>query len=337
MEITSSTRKELKTLLLTHDDLDGVSCGIVLASAKGIWLAETNYLDYDTIDQSIRSVIETGYHKEFDRIFMTDISFKKDEELIKLIEENIKDKFVLLDHHKTAEWLNDYEWANVQTELNGKLTCGTELVFQYMEDTNRLDMCYRVKCLFTEFVEMVRLYDTFDFKRVLADKPEDLTTVDEEAAEKYNMAIGAERLNTYLHFVGVFNFDSEIIDNIYCQDMLITPPMEGIINCLNTQKEKYIEEKTTEYEYTNDLFEGYCVALVYAEKHASEIGYKINTTDDNMDFVAIVDPSKNTISLRSRDGGVDVGAVAKKYGGGGHKNAAGLKYSVMYPKFVFNP
>jgi len=156
-------------------------------------------------------------------------------------------------------------------------------------------------------------------------------------AEKFNRAVASEELNTYMHFVGTFNFNDEMIDNIYCQDMIITPEMEGIISCLNKQKMEYIKEKITEYEYTNELFEGYCVALVYAEKHASEIGYKINTTDNNMDFVAIVDPSKNTISLRSRDGGVDVGEVAKKYGGGGHKNAAGVKYSVMYPRFVFNP
>ncbi len=337
MKNESRTERQLKTLLITHDDLDGVSCGIVLESAKGSWLSEINYRNYDDIDQSIRSLIESERHKEFDRIFMTDISFKKNDEIIKLINDNIKDKFILLDHHKTAEWLNEYEWAMVKTELNGRLTCGTELVFQYMKDTNRIDMSSNIKFLFEEFVEMVRLYDTFDFKRVIADMPADITAIDEEMAEKFNRAVASEELNTYMHFVGLFNFNDEMIDNIYCQDMIITPEMEGIISCLNAQKMEYVKQKITEYEYTNELFEGYCVALVYAEKYASDIGYRINIADNSMDFVAIVDPSKNTISLRSRDGGVDVGEVAKKYGGGGHKNAAGVKYSVMYPRFVFNP
>lgn len=34
---------------------------------------------------------------------------------------------------------------------------------------------------------------------------------------------------------------------------------------------------------------------------------------------------KRVYSLRSRDGGVDVSEVAKMYGGGGHRNAAGFE------------
>ena len=231
MRHEARTERQLQAVLFTHDDLDGVSCGVVLESAKGIWLARTNYMNYDNIDIDFRHFIESEEYKNFDLIFMTDISIKQDVELINLINSTIADKFVLLDHHKTAEWLNEYKWATVKTELNGRLTCGTELVFQYIKDNNILDVNKGIEELFTEFVELVRLYDTYDFKRI-----------DRYDAEQASMADNAQDLNTYMHFVGVMNFDSEIIDNIYCQDAIITHEMEGIIWCLNEQKERYIEE-----------------------------------------------------------------------------------------------
>ena len=37
--------------------------------------------------------------------------------------------------------------------------------------------------------------------------------------------------------------------------------------------------------------------------------------------------SRNHFSLRSSDDGADVAEVAKQYGGGGHRNAAGFRVS----------
>lgn len=40
------------------------------------------------------------------------------------------------------------------------------------------------------------------------------------------------------------------------------------------------------------------------------------------------DPSGRTFSLRSAEDGVDVSEIAKRYGGGGHKHAAGFKVAI---------
>jgi len=47
-------------------------------------------------------------------------------------------------------------------------------------------------------------------------------------------------------------------------------------------------------------------------------------------FAAVfwVSQSEKTYSLRSRENGIDVSEIAKKYGGGGHKHAAGFKIPI---------
>jgi phosphoesterase RecJ-like protein len=46
-------------------------------------------------------------------------------------------------------------------------------------------------------------------------------------------------------------------------------------------------------------------------------------------FFRQVDPAQYRVSLRSK-GGVNVGAVAQRFGGGGHKNAAGCTVTGSY-------
>ena len=40
------------------------------------------------------------------------------------------------------------------------------------------------------------------------------------------------------------------------------------------------------------------------------------------------------VSLRSSDGGVDVSAIARLHGGGGHRRAAGFGSDLSYPELV---
>jgi oligoribonuclease NrnB/cAMP/cGMP phosphodiesterase (DHH superfamily) len=60
-------------------------------------------------------------------------------------------------------------------------------------------------------------------------------------------------------------------------------------------------------EVANELAEGEAFAAVYAE-----------------------DKDSVTFSLRSRPGGLDVSEIAKRFGGGGHKHAAGFKVGRVY-------
>jgi len=78
----------------------------------------------------------------------------------------------------------------------------------------------------------------------------------------------------------------------------------------------------------------YKAAIVNATCHWSEVGHHLLEKFPGVDFVASygdVAEGKVIWSLRSK-GDFDVSAVAKEFGGGGHKNAAGcnnLKYFVL--------
>ncbi len=70
-------------------------------------------------------------------------------------------------------------------------------------------------------------------------------------------------------------------------------------------------------------FEGYNTLIVNSERYSSEIG---NTLSKKLPPIGIIWKKENgkiSVSLRS-DGTVDVAKLAEKYGGGGHKAAAGF-------------
>lgn len=72
-------------------------------------------------------------------------------------------------------------------------------------------------------------------------------------------------------------------------------------------------------------FSGHKVLCVNATVYTSEIGGELaNDRPFGMTWFRRAD-GQYIISLRSRDGGIDVSEVAKSMGGGGHRNAAGCQ------------
>jgi uncharacterized protein len=77
----------------------------------------------------------------------------------------------------------------------------------------------------------------------------------------------------------------------------------------------------------------YNVPAVNSPVLQSEIGHELLLQYPNAPFAAawwILDDGKPTFSLRSRPNGVDVSVIAKEFGGGGHKAAAGFRPSQMF-------
>lgn len=67
--------------------------------------------------------------------------------------------------------------------------------------------------------------------------------------------------------------------------------------------------------------------------YASEAGHRLCQGLNTFAAVYYDEPDQRYVSLRSdRDVGMDVSAIAKKFGGGGHKNAAGFR---IYHEHVF--
>lgn len=73
-------------------------------------------------------------------------------------------------------------------------------------------------------------------------------------------------------------------------------------------------------------FAGYTVPAVNASNLVSEVAHAILEREPSWPFVIVWQAIGNSVlvHLRSGEGGVDVGELAKRFGGGGHKRAAGF-------------
>ncbi len=136
-----------KVLVITHTDLDGVSCGVLFKhfisqSQEDDWDVDTIYCGYNTIAKNVKNAVEQmKIDSELKYLFITDISFSQNSgvhELLQEIHESFPDKTIkLIDHHSTALWLNDYEWAEVkQCDPDGTLHCATYWVHKYLMENS---------------------------------------------------------------------------------------------------------------------------------------------------------------------------------------------------------
>lgn len=285
--------KNKKMLIISDSDLDGVGAIVV---AKTIF-PEIEYItpERNMLNKAVREAIESG---KYDSIFMTDCS-PSDEDVEVLINsfEEKGNSFVLLDHHKTAIYLNKYNWSKVKVETDGFKHSGTELIYSYLKDLG-----YNVENL-AEFSEMVRCYDTWDWQRLNMMEPEKLNTL-------------------YWSYSDKDVFIEDMINKIINNLPLINEKDEIIIDTIRKSDEKYIEERKEMFSvaYYND----YKVAVLYTDRCVSQLGNIICKENEDIDFCCLIDLNRSKVSMRCVKDDVDVSEIAKRFSGGGHAKAAGF-------------
>lgn len=249
-------------------------------------------------------------------LLITDVSVS--ESVAEKIEEKIKEGYQikLIDHHKTATWLDErYEWATVIPEKNGKKTAATSLLYEYLIDQKWLEPTY----ILSDYVELVRLYDTWDWK------------------EANNHM--AKQVNDLLYMIGGDTFMERIINQL-------TSPQENpyasfsfneqdkyLLAIEEDRIQRYIDKKKKQLVLLKNEFvlsgtrHVYEFGVVFAENYISEVGNDLCESYPDIDFVVLIDPSVGKISFRTIKDSVDVSAIAKKYGGGGHMKASGCSFT----------
>ena len=295
--------------LFTHTDLDGVSCEILgkIAFEEDIDVVRCNYGD---IDAKVEEFINGA--EEYDKLFITDISVNK-EIADKLL--SISDKVILLDHHKTALWLNEYPYALVQVEDEsiGKM-CGAYLFYEYLKKNHKeFDDTPALKL----FIDYVRMYDTWEWK------------------EKYDNII-PKRLNDLMYIDGPNEFIDKMVyrlgNNLFIFDDTDLMKLQIEQTYINS----YIAQKNETLMINDDLFPGYTVGITFADKYISELGNKLCELHPELDFVVLINMSTLAVSYRTVKDDLDLSDIAKGFGGGGHPKASGSRFDTSIVNDMLN-
>jgi oligoribonuclease NrnB/cAMP/cGMP phosphodiesterase (DHH superfamily) len=282
----------------THNDLDAVG-GRITAEAAGLEIVSTSYHGYDTIDDAIRSYIKNKEFSDGDELLIIDIcpSQKTCDRLDTFYRS--KGKITLLDHHyKTKAWANKFPWATVS-----KNKAATELVFDlfYKDDEDTV--------LYEHFVRAVAAWDLWKL-----DSP-------------YRRR--GEELNTLLGFIGKDEFVHSFAKNPQAD---FIKPYSEIIRYLERKKNRYINQVIRKQllaaPYRMDGL-GNTFKIIFATDYFSEIGAAAlaHPESEDIHYICIINPIFNSVSLRSRQGEVDVHCIAARCGGGGHIAASGFQCS----------
>ena len=295
--------------LFTHTDLDGVSCEILGRIAFGEDI-DVVRCGYGNIDDKVEEFINSD--EEYDKLFITDISVKK--ELADALN-NISDKVILLDHHKTALWLNEYPFALVQVEDEsvGKM-CGAYLFYEYLKKNHEE---FNDTLALKLFVKYVRMYDTWEWK------------------EKYDNII-PKRLNDLMYMDGPNEFIDKMIYRLGNNLAIFDDTDLMKLQIEQTYINSYIAQKNETLIVNDSLFPEYTVGITFADKYISELGNKLCELHPELDFVVLINMSTLTVSYRTVKDNLDLSAIAKGFGGGGHPKASGSRFDASIVNDMLN-
>jgi len=225
--------------LLSHNDLDGVGCGIIAKLAFGEDV-EVRYNSVSFLNQEVEKFLDQKTEDTF--LFITDLSVNE-ENTIRLDDYYKKGgKVQLIDHHKTALHLNDFEWGfvSVQDE-DGTLTSATSLLYEYLVKHEYMTPSPAI----SEFVELVRQYDTWDWER--------------------NNNLEAQRLNALFYLISFDEFVEKMVTRLKESDHFYFDELETQILDMEEKKiDRYIRRKRR--ELVQKEIDGLYAGVVYAEQ-----------------------------------------------------------------------
>lgn len=297
--------------LFTHTDLDGVGCAILAKLVLGKDI-DISYCNYDDVDRQVSDFLNNHDIKAGDLIFITDISVS--EKVAERIDKNeMKDCFVLLDHHATALGLNKYSWCSViMIELTANIkTSGTELFFNWLLTHDYFPQGIHYEILnYLDFTNAVRDWDTWRW-----------STMGEAG-------IISKQINDLFHIYGRDEFINWAMDKFsvwtcwdYFNSCVIGAEEKIILDMFQKEKDDYIKQKSGTMIIA-EIY-GYTCGIVFADRFISELGNILCKNHSWIDLVAIIDISRNSVSYRAVKDEINVGEFAKYFGGGGHPKAAG--------------
>ncbi len=294
----------MKNIIIHHNDFDGISsAAIVYQNLKSVFKGniefyETNYnreFDFSIVDQD-------------DFVYIVDFSFPIGE--MKLLKKSCSN-LIWIDHHKTA--IEEAEKYGFRTSGIIEIGyAGVELTWLYFNNIEIL-LTNDKKAILNSIpinVKLVGRYDVWDkdFSKSRFTDPWTFQYGLRALSKEYDLR----------------NPTSEIWNELLNEKNHITDLRQRIFTSgegvLAYKKQEYNIGLSSSFEVD---FEGLKVITINNVLHGS---MQLEKIEDNYDATVVFHRKKDIwlFSMYSSKDNIDVGSIAKKYGGGGHKGAAGF-------------
>lgn len=317
--------KTLKTFIFTHNDLDGVGCGII---GKYYFPdVYVQYCSYDNIDDTLLYFLSHNKNILSEmRIIISDIYYKQENsditEMLRMAGE-----LIICDHHATSAWLNnvDFQHNSFVNVIADSDVCGTKILFKILDDLYAMPDSTKI----LEFVENVNSWDVWQWVKQL---PETNDVVKLKDAINHNMSF---TLNGAVYFYGIENFVNKMLmyfHNFIDFDDIVS---EKLVEFNAKQINSVTDYIKTHYEYESEHYGKIPYTIIKLNSPNISLASLLckNAMEPDDKFLAIyIDEDKDAVSLRCNVEGIDLSVIAKECEGGGHKDAAGCKRSVLLSK-----
>jgi len=328
---------------LSHIDLDGYSCQLVMKEAyKDIVFYNANY--GAEVTEMLSQILETIKAKKEDAsILITDLNLTMDEaknltkELARLKDyEKVNVALQLLDHHGSGQdSANKYDWYYLDTTRSA-----TQITYDYVLEHYSIGQ-EAINWLppYVAIVDAVDLWhqekhDAFEYGKVC------MRLVTE--TRELNRVMFAQQDREYKH---ALLFEAAQLLPLDNSNILLDDTIHALKknyfkkeddNTLDNLATAYIVELLGQQKKDKTIYyKGYKGFLSYALGNTSIIGNGFLTQYDEYDFIVDVGP-RGTMSLRANNK-VDVSLIAKEWaGGGGHPNASGGRINGFKEQFRYD-
>jgi len=312
LEVTNSVFCDLDTVMISHNDLDGI--GPVIVGTH--YFNNFRYFNVSNkaVNKMVWKVLLDPEYSSAKLILITDCSVDE-EKLIDYIEEENKSgrrKILLFDHHDSALELNKYEWAEVTQEEG---VSGTLLFFKYMKQKLKDRLHMEVFAKLSYLVKKISNYDTWVWEKIGDIECKQLSSLFRNTGPNYFVEKYSEK-NWYKYKPQEIFLKEDLL---FLEDLeikfkyIIFPAVERSARVIDFS---FMYKN----EHNEDIYFLKPVKCVTVQSDIGDMAEKLY--EDGIDTVACF--YHDSISIRSRDPELHLGMWAKNWGGGGHKGSAGF-------------
>lgn len=307
-----------RSILFTHDDLDGAGCRIVFDIA--MQLREDKYVIYNCSNQNVSDVVMNeidNYSLDSTIVYFADIC--PNTQVLQMLKDSGY-TVEIYDHHPTNMFAMDYiKNALIIPSVDGRPESGTSLLFNNLFGLipGKAEAYLNILEL---FVDTVRSYDTYEWKST------------------GNMK--AKKLQILFFLLGMDRFCEGYIERamyaINNMEPMETIPREYMIfiDSKLEQEQKSIDWFINNAKVASVDINGYKTAFYIGSTGAniSELCHQYLNANPEYDMMMLYFPSSNEISIRSNREDFNTGEIiCQPLGGGGHPKASGATLHEKLP------